>query len=127
LETLKHKLTAAKTVQEQIKIQSDIDTLLANRATLTSKVRDIVEEVIHVAANVDQIMKTVPELRPSDLKCYKEVVSYFSKKCYTLGQNAYALRHVNVFGNMCQLKLSPSTTKRAIDKVCTEVVEGGVN
>lgn len=124
LEILKRKLEAASTKEAALGIQHQITHLLKNRAELKKTLKDIVKRTVNDDTTVGAIFNTRLEFHAVSQTCYETVVKHFSKTCFPLSQNTYALRHLPVFANMCEMKISPTKIIVAMNAVCTRPVIG---
>lgn len=67
------------------------------------------------------LLESENQLSLSKLQCYEDVVKYFSKKCFKISENQYALSKMYVFINVCS---APWTNARnamkAMDVICVK-------
>lgn len=113
---LGRKIEAATDQHSKQALESKLENILANRSFVREKVR----EMAHLLAygNTEQVNNLLTEKkRISDFPCYEKVVDAFSRKCFELPANPYALGQLQVLVNACDT-FEASEIKAAISAVC---------
>jgi legumain len=122
---LRRKLSKVNSVHEEVTLRRELDTLLKHREYMRRDVEQIVRRSVFNDNQVKTVFGDKQDLRNHD--CYQDVTSYFSKHCYPLSKNAYALRYMYVFVNLCEYGVTDAVMKSAMDKVCDRPIMVGVN
>uniref|UniRef100_T1JMC8 legumain n=1 Tax=Strigamia maritima TaxID=126957 RepID=T1JMC8_STRMM len=114
--TLKRKLQMTNSFEEMENTENELIKLLRNRDYLLDKVESIVTRATFTAQQVDTILSQRFELFNFD--CYEQTVKYFSENCFSISANAYAMRYLHVFVNMCETGISADKQIKAMSVVC---------
>jgi len=123
--TLKRKLSRANSAHEETKLKKQLDTLLKHRDYLKRDMEQIVRRSVYTDNQVKTVFDDKQDLRNHE--CHKDVTSYFSQNCYPLSKNAYALRYMYLFVNLCEYGVTDAVMKSAMDKVCDRPTMVGVH
>jgi len=119
LVTLERRLASASSEEKREKIRKQIEKLLEMR----NKVIATAERIAKVSISDDEPgIKHVltSKANPQDFECYEEAVRRYSEKCFNIGENEYALRHVYVLSNLCEKKIPTTKILKAIEQACQE-------
>ncbi|GFT20581.1 legumain [Nephila pilipes] len=116
IEIVKRKLLKSNSEEEQSVLMRKLNKMFRNREFLTQKVREIVTEIFPENNQVKDIMENHYKLR--DFECYDKVRAFFNEECFRLSKNEYALDFMHVLVNLCEKKVSPYETMRAMERVC---------
>ncbi|CAG2107820.1 unnamed protein product, partial [Medioppia subpectinata] len=77
---------------------NELEVLLGNRELMDKQIEEYVNSLPGIEANVVLNSK----LQINNRKCYHKLVDTFHNKCYTLGQNTYAISKMQIFVNICE-------------------------
>jgi len=120
LDILYKKLELAKGEDEkQMHLQS-IDDMLAKRNYLESIVGKIVRRVAIAPEHQERLTSSRPQ-KLTQLDCHTKLVHAFSRYCFDLGQNTYALKYAYILANICEDGLEAEDVLKTIRQVCKDV------
>lgn len=115
---LERKLrTTPRNDEKFMDLQRTLRKFHSNRQFLDNQVKEIIKKSVEDADKLNIVLNERMDLK--NLKCYESVVKYFSKHCFSLSKNDYALRYMYMFVNMCEMGISPKKIKKAMDVKCT--------
>jgi len=127
IHNLKRKLQRTNSIIEKQKLQNELNITLAKR----SLVEAIVTRIAQVASlDFVQTRRVLTQRvnRIGDLNCHHNVVKAFSRNCFNLAKNQYALKHMFVINNLCEEKIDQGRILHAIQSVChEELVNKGIH
>jgi len=123
---LKKKIAAATSREVKQALQKQLMKVVKERTFVNRTVRAIVKEVVSTKDEVSALM-TGHTSAWDNFADYKDVVRYFSKKCFSLAKNSHALNFAQVFANVVNYGIEPSVVKAAMDKICTHPTVEGIN
>jgi len=113
------KAQSENSADKVIEIQKQIFKLESNRKYLLEKVKNVVRLAIPQANKTKMVWSQKLHLSEKNYECYESVARYFSKNCFNLSKNDYALRYMFIFVNMCEIGIKPKAMKKAMDIACT--------
>jgi len=126
LQILKQKLKKlAADSEEFMLVHKQLHKLQANRKFLEDKMIQIVTHCLINESYVQNVFKVQKDLE--NLDCYESTVKYFSKNCFSLSKNDYALRYMYLFVNMCEMDVKPKVMRKAMDITCKHPPIYGIN
>jgi legumain len=121
-----HKKIAATTSEhDKHVLKAQLRSALKDRLFVYNTVKSIVKEV--VSSEEVSAMMTGQTSSWDNFPHYKNVVSYFSKKCFSLAKNSYALQYAQVFANIVNHGVQPVVVRDAMDRICTHHTMVGIN
>jgi len=116
LEILKHRVSEAETVEEQMEIQKEIHFFEMKRQMLIRTLRQIVLKATGDTVKTESIM--TDKVRLTQFSCYKDLVNTFSQRCFKLSENEYAFRQLFVLANLCESSVGKENVLQAIQSEC---------
>jgi len=120
LRILEKRLKKAKSTEEIRSLLMKLAAMKQKRSMVDNTVKRIVKLVGSNDAKVETLL-TAHTRAIDSMSCYKRVVNYFTEKCFS--QSPYALKHMQVFANMCNHGINAGQAKKAIDHTCVNVVK----
>ncbi|KAH7962124.1 legumain [Rhipicephalus sanguineus] len=115
---LRNKLERASTPQEIKSLKDKLRRALRHRLFLKNKVAEIASFVARGKSNDAEVVLT--STRPfTKFYCYEKAVSHFNERCFDISKNPYALQHLRVLMNMCELSYNILDITEAMDLLCT--------
>ncbi|KAK8778506.1 hypothetical protein V5799_020153, partial [Amblyomma americanum] len=98
---LENKIEAATDLDTKRVLLGELKNVLNNRVFVQEKVREMALLLRYGSTEEANILLTVKQPL-TDFDCYEEAVENFSKKCFALSENPYALSHLQFFVNACK-------------------------
>jgi len=98
--------------------KEEITKMNKNRLFVADVMKNLVLEVTGDAQVAAQIIQDEPH-EISDWPCYEGAMETFNNKCFDLGENPYALSHLQTLVNLCEHGYSSDAVNTAAEKVCT--------
>jgi len=120
LDILYKKLELATGEDEKQMHLLTIDDMLAKRNYLESIVGKIVRRVAIAPEHQERLTSKRPQ-KLTQLDCHTKLVHAFSRYCFDLGQNTYALKYAYILANICEDGLEAEDVLKTIRQVCKDV------
>ncbi|KAK6182637.1 hypothetical protein SNE40_010277 [Patella caerulea] len=121
LAILEQRLLAAKTDEEKMFIEDELDLLVMERM----KTVDTIKHMISFAVNnqLSDTRKMMTLRRPlTQHDCYRTVIDHLVRVCPALNlpENDYAMRHFYTFVNLCEEPVATDVIISAMDKIAVD-------
>lgn len=128
LDILTRRHSLEKDSAKRQTIWEEMRTMQQKRTFVEEVIRAIVKRVSADGATELRLLKKRPQYI-TQLDCHTDVVHDFSRTCFNLGENPYALKYVYVLTNMCEEGISSSDISAVFNKVCSKLhtVQGGIH
>lgn len=120
LDILYKRLETSRSEEEKQMHLQLIDDMLAKRNYLESIVGKIVRRVAIAPEHQERLTTSRPK-KLTQLDCHTKLVHAFSRSCFDLGQNTYALKYAYILANICEDGLDADDVVRTIRQVCKDV------
>jgi legumain len=121
LDILYKRQAAAKTDAEKESIKMMIDDMVEKRGHLETIIKKIITCVSISREHQDRLMLTRPQ-QLNNLDCHHDLVKAFSRHCFDLGKNTYALKYAYVLANICEDgSMDTDSVIRTMRQVCKAV------
>lgn len=121
LDILYKRQAAAKTDAEKESIKMMIDDMIEKRGHLETIIKKIVTRVSVSREHIDRLFLTRPQ-QLNNLECHHQLVKSFSRHCFDLGKNTYALKYAYVLANICEDgTMDTENVIRTMRQVCKAV------
>ncbi|KAI1706533.1 peptidase c13 family domain-containing protein [Ditylenchus destructor] len=100
------------------KLDGQINLMQQKRRYLEAQILAIVKKLVADESGRKRAMEARPERLHEILDCHNDVVKAFSRKCFNLGTNSYALKYVYVLANLCEMRLETDEIVNALEEHC---------
>jgi legumain len=124
LENLKMKLERASTREEKRQVAKQLVKRVQDRKFLDSKIKSIVTSLVS-SEDVERVLEGQSAAVDS-FQCYRQAVDYFNDNCFDITLNTYALGHLQVLANLCNMGFDTQTIKESMDGTCTHPTIVGI-
>jgi legumain len=118
--TLHQELERTQTGAQRENLLKRLSWFHQKRAYVDQVVSDIVTAVMPDSEQRNTVFTVKPE-KTIQLGCHKLVTQQFSRMCFSLAQNTYALKHSFVFANLCEAGLKTQDIVDNVEKVCSKL------
>jgi hypothetical protein len=117
LKSMEAKLRREKNPAKRAELTREVNAMKMKQRYHDNHTRALVSRLVKDAETHAHVMSHKPE-SVKDLKCHSQVVKAYSKACFNLGQNSYALNAVAPLTNLCDQGLKADHIVKTIETHC---------